>query len=93
MAEGALTEDQQIRMAYHEMVAKTAVTMQRSTALEERNKHQSQKIQELTAKQNEVTENFNGYQKQTKEEKEKSDAKQIDLERNIRELEAKMDDM
>ena len=36
---------------------------------------------------NEAKEHFNGYQKQTKEEKEKADAKNIELEQNVARLE------
>ena len=40
-----------------------------------------------------MSEDFQGYKKQTKEEKEKSDAKQIELERTVKELEQRLEDM
>ena len=40
----------------------------------------------MTDRQNQVDEEFQGYKKQTKEEKEKSDAKQIELETTVKEL-------
>ena len=69
------------------MAAQSQVIKKRNLELEQRNTKQQHKIQELTSKQNEVSEDFQGYKKQTKEEKEKSDAKQIELERTVKELE------
>ena len=65
----------------------------RALELEQRNTKQQSKIQELTFKNNEMGEDFQGYKKQTKEEKEKSDAKQIELERSVKELEQRLEEM
>ena len=82
-----------MKQGFAEMAAQSQVIKKRNLELEQRNTKQQQKIQELTSKQNEVNEDFQGYKKQTKEEKEKSDAKQIELERTVKELEQRLEDM
>ena len=93
MAEFALGDEQQLKQGFAEMAAQSQVIKKRNLELEQRNTKQQHKIQELTSKQNEVNEDFQGYKKQTKEEKEKSDAKQIELERTVKELEQRLEDM
>ena len=93
MSEFAIPEDQAIRQAYHEIVAQQSVTKQRNLQLEKRNTEAQSKIVELQTDKRDVTEHFQGYQKQTKEEKEKSDTKQIELERDIKELETQCEEV
>ena len=93
MAEFRLEDDQQLKVGFAEMAAQSQVIKKRNLELEQRNTKQQHKIQDLTSKQNEVNEDFQGYKKQTKEEKEKSDAKQIELERTVKELEQRLEDM
>lgn len=92
MSEFAIPEDQQIRQAYFEIVAQSNVTKQRNLQLEKRNTETQAKIIELQTEKRDVTEHFNGYQKQTKEEKEKSDTKQMELEHKVKELETQCED-
>ena len=69
------------------MVAKSGVVLQRNLLLEQKHKENTDKIKELTKQRQEVAETFEGYQSQTKKDKEAADALQISLEQQIRSLE------
>ena len=76
-----------LKAANLESAAQSQVVKQRNLILEDRNKENQVKIKSLQDKIDEAREHFTGYQKQTKEEKEKADAKNIELEQAVARLE------
>ena len=87
MSDFAIPDDQAIKQAYAEMVAQSQVIKQRNLLLEKKHAENMVKIKELTNQKRDASEHFTGYQKQTKEEKERADKEQIRLEKNVKDLE------
>ena len=83
---------EELKAANLESAAQGMVIKQRNLILEGRNTENQTKIQGLKGEVNELKEHFNGYQKQTKEEKEKADAKNIELEQTVAKLENQLEE-
>ena len=75
MADLALSEDQQLKNAYAEMVAQSQVIKKRLVHLEKKNTENQTRLKELNQERRDASEHFSAYQKQTKEEKERSETK------------------